>query len=134
MRAHQALAIGALGLLGACASTKPLPSDPHATREQICRHAALGKLAGGPARDEAIKLATQRGFVRENQVELVRENKVVIGMNTCEVLAAWGSPVGAETYTNESGKTTTYWYKAGARMTHTVRFDAEGLVYWMSSN
>jgi outer membrane protein assembly factor BamE (lipoprotein component of BamABCDE complex) len=133
MRARHMLAIGALVVLGACA-TKPLPSDPSATRQQVCDHAAMGKIAGGSAREDAIKLALERGFVRGNQVELIRENKVAIGMNTCEVLAAWGNPVGAETFTNEHGKTTTYWYKAAGRMTHTVRFDAEGVVYWMSNN
>ena len=134
MRVRHTLAVGAAVILAACANTNPLPSDPNATMQQVCHHAALGKVAGGSAREDAIRLAMERGFVRITQVDLVRENKVAVGMNTCEVLAAWGSPVGAETFTSERGKTTTYWYKAGGRMTHTVRFDAEGLVYWMSSN
>ena len=129
------VAIGALVLLGACASTKPLPSDPNATWQQVCENAATRKIAGGSAREEAIQLATERGFVRENALELIRENKVAIGMNTCEVLAAWGSPIGTETHTNASGRrTTTYWYRTRGRVTNTVRFDPEGLVYWMSSN
>ena len=129
MRARQTLAVGAAVILGACASPKPLPSAPNATRQQICENAAMGKLAGGAAREEAIELALKRGYVREDAADLIRANKVAIGMNTCEVLAAWGSPVGAENYDRK----TTYFYRTRGRITNTVRFDAEGLVHSISS-
>jgi outer membrane protein assembly factor BamE (lipoprotein component of BamABCDE complex) len=128
MRIHHIAAIAALVILSACASTKPLRSDPNATREQICENVAMRKLASGPAREEAIELARERGYVREDAVDLIRANKVAIGMNTCEVLAAWGTPVGTETY----GKKTTYWYRVRGRATNTVRFDAEGRVHSIS--
>lgn len=129
MRIHHTAPIAALLILSACASTKPLPSDPNATRELICENAARRKLAGGPAREEAIELARERGHVREDSVDLIRANKVAIGMNTCEVLAAWGSPVGTETYDRK----TTYWYRTRGRVTNTVRFDADGRVHSISS-
>jgi len=89
----------------------------------------MRKLAGGPAREEAIKLARERGHLREDSVDLIRANKVAIGMNTCEVLAAWGSPVGTETYDRK----TTYWYRTRGRVTNAVRFDADGRVHSISS-